>query len=285
MQALWADGWFYISSAGLLVSGSLFFFLLGQYRAAADAVDGREAAEPEAEAHVAPVRRVYSPEEPAPAAKVASVPAEKAEPQAPAPSPAPTAAPATRDSTTPGGVSPAVVYLQNIQSNLNELHGEIRDLSQRVHAIASRDEALIERLGELSATVAELKGASEAAKPRARKSAPSTEVAAPATPATVPLERPSDKTRPTFEINELAGLVAPAEPKPEAVVEAKSAPVVEAKPEPVAAAKAEPVPEPKPAPVAEVKLEPSPDATIRVELPPADAAADEKPRRGPVWPV
>jgi hypothetical protein len=39
MPGLWADGWFYISSAGLLVSGALFFFLLGQYRAAADAAD------------------------------------------------------------------------------------------------------------------------------------------------------------------------------------------------------------------------------------------------------
>ncbi len=50
MNGLWADGWFYISSAGLLVSGVLFFFLLGQYRAAADAADGRQVAlEPEAE--------------------------------------------------------------------------------------------------------------------------------------------------------------------------------------------------------------------------------------------
>src|SRR5688572_27257204 len=44
MVGLWADGWFYISSAGLLVSGVLFFFLLSQYRAAAEAADGVELA-------------------------------------------------------------------------------------------------------------------------------------------------------------------------------------------------------------------------------------------------
>jgi len=42
MNGLWADGWFYISTAGLLVSGVLFFFLLGQYRAAADAADEQD---------------------------------------------------------------------------------------------------------------------------------------------------------------------------------------------------------------------------------------------------
>ena len=260
MQALWADGWFYISSAGLLVSGSLFFFLLSQYRAAADAVDVGDAAEPEVEAVAAPVRRVFIPEEPALAPKVASVPSEPAL----APAPAPASTPSTSRENTTGGLSPAVVYLQNIQNNLNELHGEIRSLTKRVDEIGSRDEALIERLGELSSAVAELKAAAPAAVPaaapvetpkRARKAtAPAPEPAPePATPPTVAVERTAAM------VEELAGLVAPA-PKPEPVVEAKPEPVVEAKP--------------------------SPDATIRLESPPAEApAAEEKPRRGPVWPV
>src|SRR5689334_10252593 len=37
MSGLWADGWFYICAAGLLISAALFFFLLSQYRAAAAA--------------------------------------------------------------------------------------------------------------------------------------------------------------------------------------------------------------------------------------------------------
>ncbi|MEK7389954.1 MAG: hypothetical protein AAB036_09660 [Elusimicrobiota bacterium] len=42
MVGLLGDGWFYISAAGLLISGVLFFFLLGQYRAACEAADATE---------------------------------------------------------------------------------------------------------------------------------------------------------------------------------------------------------------------------------------------------
>ena len=73
MMGLWADGWFYISSAGLLISGILFFFLLGQYRVASEAADATEelAAEREASVPDAAVRPVYMPDE-SPAAQVAS---------------------------------------------------------------------------------------------------------------------------------------------------------------------------------------------------------------------
>ncbi len=63
MAGLLADGWFYISSAGLLVSGVLFFFLLSQYRAAADAADQPEP-EAAAESHAPLVRPLSIPEEP-----------------------------------------------------------------------------------------------------------------------------------------------------------------------------------------------------------------------------
>ena len=271
MQALWADGWFYISSAGLLVSGALFFFLLGQYRAAADAVDVRDAApETEVEARAVPVRSVYVPEEPAPAPKVASVaaPAGKPEPK--------TAASTPRENTT-GGISPAVVYLQNIQTHLYELHGEIRDLGQRVNAIASRDEALIERLGELVQAVAEIKASAASA------------------PAPTAKRRKSDSAvelKPELVVEAKPEPVAQAETKPEPVVEAAPAPVAEVKPDPIVEPKPEPVAEIKPDPIVEKPPEPvieakrtiSPDETIRLE-PGAAVESDEKPRRGPVWPV
>src|SRR5665213_2716893 len=76
MAGLLADGWFYISSAGLLVSGALFLFLLGQYRAATDAADQPEP-EAAAEPHVPLVRPVFVPEEPVPSRKIASVAADK----------------------------------------------------------------------------------------------------------------------------------------------------------------------------------------------------------------
>lgn len=257
MQALWADGWFYISSAGLLVSGALFFFLLGQYRAAADAVDVRETPpEAEVEARAVPVRPVYVPEEPAPAPKLASVsaPAERTEPKP--------AASTSRESTT-GGISPAVVYLQNIQTHLYELHGEIRDLGQRVNAITSRDEALIERLGELAQAVAEIKAVSA---PAVVAEAPAPKRARKPEPAAAPKPEPVVEAKPE----------PVAEPKPEPIVEAKPAPAVEIKPEPIV--------ETKPEPVVEARKTASPDATIRLE-PGAAVESDERPRRGPVWPV
>ncbi|MDX6768533.1 MAG: hypothetical protein SF051_03310, partial [Elusimicrobiota bacterium] len=163
MPGLWADGWFYISSAGLLVSGALFFFLLGQYRAAvaADDASGEEAVAEVPTPATVPVRPVFVPDEPE-AAPVRSA--------APAPAPSPAAAPAEKkDSltgqTVTGGVSPAVVYLQNLKVQLEEMGGELKSLAKRVNAISDRDEALIERLAELTAAVEALKSSAPAAAP------------------------------------------------------------------------------------------------------------------------
>jgi hypothetical protein len=276
MMGLWADGWFYISSAGLLVSGILFFFLLGQYRAASEAADvteGDQGADKEISA-VSAIRPVYIPED-VPAPKVASH-SDKPEPKAEA-KPKPDAE--QKDpSVTTGGISPAVVYLQNIKGELTDLHNDLRSLSKRVDdelaAVSTRDEALIERLGDLTRAVESLKAGVPAV------------AAAPAeTPAPAPKKaRKAEKT-----------------PEPEIAV------VLETKPEPAP----EPVPEPKPEPVPEPKTEParSPDETIRMELgalispapvqpetktpvtePVAEPVAvepppEEKPRRGPGWPV
>ncbi|OGS01669.1 MAG: hypothetical protein A2V88_10930 [Elusimicrobia bacterium RBG_16_66_12] len=261
MNGLWADGWFYISSAGLLVSGVLFFFLLGQYRVAADAADGRQVAlEPEAE--ISPGRPVYIPEEsapalaPAPAPKVASVPSEppaetpKAEAAAAAPNYA--GLDRRRENTT-GGISPAVVYLQNIKSQLEGLHAQVAELTKRVESVTSRDEALIERLGELAHAVEGLKSPAVAAAPAAEKAA--------------------------------EFVVAPAAAPAPAVV-AHADPVVmklELGPAPGAQAVKSDIP----APDATIRLEPG-DIFKAPEPAPekAEAAEAEKPaRRGPVWPV
>lgn len=311
MPGLWADGWFYISSAGLLVSGALFFFLLGQYRAAADAaeeVHGEDAAaEPVA---TSPVRPLYIPDEPEPAAPL------KAATPAPAPvaaAPAPAAVSAEKKdglsgATAPGGISPAVVYLQNLKNQLEEMGGELRGLTKKVSAISDRDEALIERLAELTRVVEELKSGAapvaaveapapkKARKPAEAKPEPAAEPVAPSAPpplvvAPAPVAAPA-ATPPTVELKiELGaapGAGAPVnEPEPEPKPKlSRAAAAAEAtlsggEVKPVVAPEAVPVPAP------------APDATLRVddlkaalEQPaPAAEPAEEKPRRGPVWPV
>src|SRR5947209_4746569 len=97
IQALLADGWFYVSGFGLMVSAVLFVYLNNQRRAAAAAADHHDGME--AEAPVA-VRPVFVPVEPVampkPVPSVAPVMEEKpkaVEPVAAAPAPAPAPAP------------------------------------------------------------------------------------------------------------------------------------------------------------------------------------------------
>ncbi len=117
MMGLWADGWFYISSAGLLLSGILFFFLLGQYRACKSpdsALDERRCAKnnsPE-------LHPVYILDE-APSAQVTSLSLGEPEIKCAA--------------TNDGGV--ALVSLQNIWDELTELRQELRALSDFVKNI------------------------------------------------------------------------------------------------------------------------------------------------------
>ncbi|MDP3541359.1 MAG: hypothetical protein Q8T11_02700 [Elusimicrobiota bacterium] len=285
MMGLWADGWFYISSAGLLISGILFFFLLGQYRLASEAADATEeqAADKEAAVPDVAVRPVYIPDE-EPSAKVVS----HADAPEPEPKPKVEETPFVerrRDpATSTGGISPAVVYLQNIKVELADLHKDLRALSKRVDdelsSVSTRDEALIERLGELTRAVEGLKAA---AAPAADEEAP----------------KPARKSRKAEKAPEPEPEPAP-EPAPEVVVAAPKPAeevAIEVLPPP-------PVDEPLPEPAAPAKTF-SPDETIRMELgeiiaPPAAAeepvaaepaqpaeapAAEEKPRRGPVWPV
>jgi hypothetical protein len=286
MAGLLADGWFYISSAGLLVSGVLFFFLLSQYRAAGDAADQQEP-EAAAEIHAAPVRRVFIPDELTPSPRIASVPADKPaekttaleQPAAQAPSEpkrdAPPAPVEKRRESSTGGVNPAVVYLQNIKNQLEELHGETRELTKRMDAITGRDEALIERLLELTQAVAELKGSQAAAPAPVEPSAPKRAKKNETPPAVVKTEVPA---------------VAPA-PAPESVTEPVVGPAVASAAPPALAIEPTTV-----SGVPEAKKEVSPDETMRLdpkpkpaaEAPPAESLEEsepERPRRGPVWPV
>ncbi|HBL17162.1 MAG TPA: hypothetical protein DD417_10565 [Elusimicrobia bacterium] len=270
MNGFWTDGWFYISSVGLLVSGVLFFVLLGQYRAAAEAADrGEPAAEPETPP--SPVQPLYV-EETAAAARVVSAPLKTPKDQMPAPE-------------SSDVISPSVVYLQNLQTiktQLEGLHGEILELSKRVDAVSGRDAALIERLSDIARAVEGLKSAAAAgataAPKRARKFVP--EKAPEPAPAPVPVENPAPVAELKIELGPAPG---PSSKKP------------------AAAPQSEPAPEPKPASSAdetmrldltaaiESQLAKKPAPTIEPVSPPpqdTDASGSEKPaRRGPVWPV
>ncbi len=281
MMGLWADGWFYISSAGLLVSGILFFFLLGQYRVASEAADVTEAAEaPEAEARDAsPIRPVYIPdEEPAQQQVVSHSPREpEAAPKPEAKPKAETEAPAERrrdPANTTGGISPAVVYLQNIKIELADLHKDLRGLVKRVDdelsSVAARDEALIDRLGELTRAVESLKAAAAVAAPDAAAPSPAPKKARKAEKSPEPVV---------------------AEPAVDAVVEASPLPAAEPEPEPAPAPRPAPITEPIVSSEETIRMDlsalvaPLPAEPAPAETPKLEASPEEKPRRGPVWPV
>jgi hypothetical protein len=306
MAVLLSDFWLIVSLAGLLLSGILFFFLLGQYRSAADAADQPEP-EPAAEPPSPVVRPLSTPEFTAP--KSASIPAPKtveaaAPPVADRPAPVPAQAPqAHKAENATSGVSPAVVYLQNIKLQLEELHGDTRMLAKCVDAITARDEALIERLGELVQAVADLKNSAAVAPPapapapvefpapqRAKKKAePAAE--SPAVAAPVPAAVPAAAVA--------AAPVVDLPPKIEAAKKAEpaSAPALESKPQP-APLKAPSADEtvrlsledviaaqlPKPAPKKESSASPAPSVEA-ASAPALELDPDDKPRRGPVWPV
>ena len=265
MVGLWADGWFYIASAGLLVSAVLFFFLLGQYRAASEAADQTEPASA-LETQVSPIRAVYAPVE-TPIRPIPSAPSERIEIKSTSALPAsvPAGSGEKRRDTATEGVSPAVVYLQNIKNQLKELHGEIGELAKRVELITGRDEALVEHLIELAQAVAELKGQSPAAHSPVHNSIEElgTRAAEPVL-AAAPAPEPEPAAAPEPEIR--------LEPQPEPQPEPKLEPQSEPKPEPQPAAQA---------PVLAVEL-PAPAVS---SPPPVEPKIVERPARGPVWPV
>lgn len=293
MVGLWADGWFYISSAGLLISGVLFIFLLGQYRIASEAADVTEVeAGSDKDAQATPIHPVFTPE-------ASSAPKVVSHAETPAPKiPEPVAESRRDPANTTGGVSPAVVYLQNIKTELAELHKEMNALAKRVDDRlaegSTRDEALIERLGELANAVEAMRSAAPAPEPApapAPKKARKAEKAAEPAPEPLPEVVSEPKIEAASVPAELAAVTLAPAPEPE--------------PAPAPAPVIEPFPEPEPAPARKVsEVERRADETIRMDLsalvapepkpaeptaaepaPAPETPPEEKPRRGPVWPV
>ena len=164
MASLWGDGWFYISALGFLGSGALFLYLLGQYRSAVE--DAEESDGPA----VLPASPVIEPLLPKPvviemtpaleAAPIVSQPKAKAAPAVALPA---AAAPQTASApgytgperrrseiTSSGGLSPAVVYLQNIKSQMEKFDKEIAALKTLSAQQAAQGELVLKRLAELA---------------------------------------------------------------------------------------------------------------------------------------
>ncbi|MBI4372023.1 MAG: hypothetical protein HY552_06975 [Elusimicrobia bacterium] len=188
MAGLLTDGWFYVSAAGLLVSGRLFFFLLSQYRAAAEAADRRE---PDAESEL----------------ESGSVP----EPAASPVFEAEEAPPAVASLAPEGGPEQAsAAALRELQIALESLRGEIRGVAGRLESLTGRDEFLIERLDALARSVEKLQApAAEAAPRRVRRlePAPAPEPAV-ELPLAVPAEASVEVASPPASVD------APAEATP-----------------------------------------------------------------------
>ncbi len=184
MPGLWTDAWFYVSALGLGVSLALFFALLSQYRAAADAADraedgasdtrpdassqtqaeGTSAIEPVVSSSRAPeVRPLASVRAPATDEDTQSVtpldsPGEPAEGSGPAATPPPPPLPAAMAAPAESGVnpSPAAAYLRGLKSELDSLHQDVRALARRLDESDSRGEAVLSRLADIAAMLTRL---------------------------------------------------------------------------------------------------------------------------------
>lgn len=260
MGGIWGDGYFYLAAAGFLISFVLFLFLLGQYRAAVEA--GDDAPEPvppvPAPSPVVPtVTRFGGADAPTiETAKPVEKPVEKTlilekKPEAaPAPGPevntASYAGPERRKSdTTTGQLSPAVVYLQNMKTQLEKFDADIAALKASASQQSAQGEAIIQRLAALTDALNELRAAPA---PRA-ESAPAA------------IEPPP-------------GFTLPESPAPVQPLSIEPSSVPPPQPEPGSA-----LPPGATSPM-ELKL----DAPAAAPLPQAPAES-EKPRKGPVWPV
>ena len=278
MASLWGDGWFYISALGFLGSGALFLYLLGQYRSAVeDADEGDGSAALPASIVIEPLlpRPVVTELTPAP---IAPQPKAKAAPFLALPvaapqQPAPASTVATPGYTGPerrrseltssGGLSPAVVYLQNIKSQMERFDKEIVALKTLSAQQAAQGELVLKRLAELSEglkTGAPLRSPLPAPTRSVELSLEPTHEAAPAA-APVALQPAVAKPSPVLSV-ESQPVAVPVE-EPAAKFDPAATVVIEALPQ-------EPAPAPAPAPVPAAQEQP---------------AQPFPPRKGPVWPV
>src|SRR3989338_3025542 len=169
MAALLADGWFYISAGGFLVSSILFVFLLGQYRAAVEAEDREEefggfsymprpvtVAETRQDLPVAVVTPIssapkgfadYSEPESSPKDEPSAVKAPETVAQ---PEPAPTPVLASSPEAEKAATSPAVSFLHDLKTQIDGLDHEITDLKSLTARQAEQGDVILKRLAELA---------------------------------------------------------------------------------------------------------------------------------------
>ena len=291
------DVWVYVGIFGFIGSIAAFPMLLKRYRLAAeselaDGVEALDGIDPISEVETAekfpePEPVVEIPKRNEPASNEASV--EKEAPPSEREHPLKTAAregaaavanTLKTGQTISGGISPAVVYLQNLKMQMEHFEKEIHQLRAQVVNFAHKHDQEFEiLLKKMSEFQADLHQETSAKLPRP---------AAPPSP--VPVAKPSP------------------------VPVAKPAPVPVAKPAPVSVAKPAPAPKPVEEPSIDFSLEPATQKIEpRIELPAAKTAkeesaqdvadslslsvpaADEKndvvdplkpePGKGPVWPV
>lgn len=324
MMGLLGDGWFYISAGGFLVSAVLFVFLLGQYRAAVEAEDEALPADgPEPVPLTAsPSEKVYTPKVAAPPEPVKSVAAEPA----PAPKAAKTAEPepkvdpanitfsGKKSESSTGGISPAVVYLQNMKLQMDRLDKDITGLKSIAAQQNTHTDLILKKLGELSDKVAAVADVQRAIAEGAFGGASAQPAAAPApaaasTPAPAPagnaapdagrdVGHPADDPVRTIDLQPEAAAEPKPEPKPKkakAVVPEDAAPdktlVIEPTVAPIKLGGSD-VPLPARPGFEEPKAEtPAPAAAPSIELKPINGSqepsteAPKPARKGPVWPI
>jgi hypothetical protein len=337
VASLLGDGWFYISALGFIGSGALFLYLLGQYRSAVEETEESDASAVSLELPVKPVvvemtpapapvplvNQLKSQAAPALALPTVSVPAGKAPPVvttttanvlpdgcqggvSSAPSQGAVAPGYTgpdrrrSDFTASSGLSPAVVYLQNIKSQMEKFEKEISALRSLSVQQAAQGELVLKRLSELAENVKNSPAPRSAVPALARAVEPAPQTAPDETPAKEAVElKPAKSAEPPPK----RAKATPAAAKSSAVqpAEKKTEPPVAEQPE-----RAPSVVLPAPAPEPEAKADPAPAPVIEalpqtsaVEAPaapaaavPADVAAppepdapSSQPRKGPVWPV
>ena len=287
MTSLWADAWFYISGGGFLVSCALFVFLLGQYRAAVEAEGESEEVLLPPPAQRIQSQRIVEPEPaPAPAPAPITAPAPKPQPRAvpvamerPAPERAPVASaqpPQKKAENSTTGASPAVVYLQNLKTQMEHMDKEISGLIADFNGLKSRqenqNELILKQLAQLAEEIKRAPARQELAAAEQQEAAP--EPAAEESPEPLPepeaiaVEETTMVIEPTVAVQKFASTPPPptrgardvTSPPPEAD---------ETLPEILPQSLITPTPKPEP----EEKSKPY----IREETKPS--------RKGPVWPI
>ncbi|MEK9144948.1 MAG: hypothetical protein AAB339_05000, partial [Elusimicrobiota bacterium] len=174
-MAFLSDIWFYAYGAGLVVGIGLFVFLRGRFNAAVAGPDSSDLAaeferrmraagmEPEPVKVVTgnpeeakPKVAVAEPAKPAPAAGPSAAGTARAENDQRAAPPAPEKKPEAAGltgKTMIGGVSPAIVYLQNLKMQIEHFEKEIQQLRGDVSGFVQKHDTqysnLLKRLGDL----------------------------------------------------------------------------------------------------------------------------------------